>query len=809
MDKIKKTQILIVDNREEFRLLLNKYLIEAFPYIQIDEVADGDSALELIKSRSYDCVLINFQMADEAGAGLKSPATIREILPNVPVIVISAHGNQSVIKDIYNSAASSIISKNELSTEIVSKIMCEVLREPFGTEREETYSEKTYDSFDGLAGMSILLVDDSSTMLAVLKKIFSTKNIKKLTAQSGEEAIEIAVNKTPDLILMDIVMPGISGFETCEKLKANAATKDIPIIFMTSNTEPESAVKGFTIGGVDYVTKPFHGDEILARVKTHLLLKKNADEKDRLIQQLKEVSTDLSTNKKYLESITHNLVDGVIIIDRHGTVEWINSKVVEIFSYSETEIIGKNVKMLMPEPYKSNHDNYLNNYRNTGIAKVIGTGREVEGQRKDGSTFPVDLSLEEMLIEGAARYLGIVRDITERKESDKKILIEKAKAEKANKSKSEFLSQMSHDLRTPLNAILGFSQLLEINSSGNLTSIQKENIKKIKKSGNYLLKLINQLLDLARIEAGKIDLTFESVEIDSLIDEALSLAQPLAADRKITITKEGETHGRCILADRTRLKQVLLNLMSNAIKYNNPNGFVKIYLEDEGPSPRARIVVEDNGFGISDDDKHTIFESFSRLSMEKTDIEGTGIGLAISKQLVELMKGTLSFKSVLKDGSCFYIDLPVAESAHVAPKTLSEDIENTVIEGPETNATILYVEDDANNMELVRQALMPRKNITLIQATDANLGITLARSHDPDIILMDLNLPGINGIKALQILKNEVNSNIPVLAVSADAMEDHINKAIAAGFHDYIVKPINIVEFIDKIDKILIKINKL
>ena len=397
------------------------------------------------------------------------------------------------------------------------------------------------------------------------------------------------------------------------------------------------------------------------------------------------------------------------------------------------------------------------------------------------------------------------QDITEQIMTQAALAKSKENAERANLAKSEFLSRMSHEFRTPLNAIMGFSQLMSMDKKS-LTAEHLENLGSILHSGEHLLGLVNEILDLAQVESGKSKVSITPVSVVEMLDDLVFLAKPIAKDNKIHLNYiKKENFDLLVMADKIRLKQVILNLISNAIKYNKENGQVELTLEEMAEN-RLRISVTDTGPGIAEGKKEGLFEPFNRLGAEYTKTEGTGIGLSISKHLIELMKGEIGFNSTLGKGSSFYIELPISESQQTLK---AEDRGNKNIEEllstkkHEKNFKILYVEDKPDNLELIRQVLLCRKNIYFIAAADAELGIDIANAQQPDLILMDINLPGLNGIEACEILANDPKtSRIPVMAVSANAMEKEINKAMEAGFVDYIVKPIDIPIFLEKIDEV-------
>lgn len=405
--------------------------------------------------------------------------------------------------------------------------------------------------------------------------------------------------------------------------------------------------------------------------------------------------------------------------------------------------------------------------------------------------------------------LWVFTDVTEKYLASKNLeqlnaeLVEKSgQAERANKAKSEFLSSMSHELRTPLNAILGFGQLLEFDDT--LSSRHQEWAHEILKAGNHLLELINEVLDLSKIEAGHIDLSLEPVDVLTLIDECVALIRPLADKRNISVTHACPS-GPMVRADRTRLKQVLLNLMSNAVKYNREGGSVRIsilLLADD----RCRLAVTDTGFGIPPERMNELFQPFSRLGAEASSIEGTGIGLTITRRIVEAMNGVVAVESKVGEGSTFWVELPQAALMPVAGLEAGKNGTGSrqKSSGLEARHTVLYIEDNPSNLRLVAQILALRPHVRLLTAHTPELGIAYAQADRPDLVLLDINMPGLNGFQVLEILKADRSlESIPVIAVSANAMARDIERGKAAGFSDYVTKPINIDLFLDTIDHYL------
>jgi signal transduction histidine kinase/CheY-like chemotaxis protein len=381
-------------------------------------------------------------------------------------------------------------------------------------------------------------------------------------------------------------------------------------------------------------------------------------------------------------------------------------------------------------------------------------------------------------------------EITERRRAE-------VEAGRANRAKSEFLSRMSHELRTPLNGIIGFAQLLELEMNG---AEQRESVDHILKGGRHLLALINEVLDLARIEAGKLAMSPEPVLVKDVVRASVDLIRPQAAKRHVSII-DTVADDRYMTADRQRLQQVLLNLLSNAVKYNKDGGLVRIACGD-GPPGRLRLTVSDTGGGIEPEQMQRLFTPFDRLGAEHTAIEGTGLGLALSHHLVDAMGGTLSATSQVGEGTTFIIELQTAsnQSLHV------ESVVPVGSDGAaaEARGTVLYIEDNLANLRLLERIVGRRPGVTLISAMQGNRGLELARDHRPQLILLDLHLPDVPGSQVLaRLLADPVTKAIPVVILSADATPGQMSRLVEQGAHAYLTKPLEVQQILALLDDVL------
>ena len=425
---------------------------------------------------------------------------------------------------------------------------------------------------------------------------------------------------------------------------------------------------------------------------------------------------------------------------------------------------------------------------------------------KDGRRFPAIVSITALRDDYGAiiGYLLIGTDNSVRKEVEVALKEAMSVAEKANLAKSDFLSSMSHELRTPLSAILGFAQLME-SGTPQPTPAQKRSIDQILQAGWYLLDLINEILDLALIESGKLSLSLEPIALADVMLECQTMIESQAQKRGIIVTFEHLDFPYFVKADRTRLKQVLINLLSNAIKYNKVGGTVRVTCEQR-TTGRVRISVRDTGDGLSGEKIAQLFQPFNRLGQETTTEQGTGIGLVMTKRLVELMGGVISVESVVGKGSIFSIEMNMTVERHEVVGALDSHVvaaHANITVGADVR-TVLYVEDNPANLMLVEDLIARRADIRLLSARDGMSGVEMARNALPDVILMDINLPGISGVRALRILADDpTTGHIPVVALSANAMPRDIAKGLEAGFFRYLTKPIKINEFTETLDDAL------
>lgn len=516
----------------------------------------------------------------------------------------------------------------------------------------------------------------------------------------------------------------------------------------------------------------------------------------------KDISEIQLSEQKFATAFHFNSAMMAISYFEGGQYVDVNNTFTDTMGYSREEMLGKtNAEMgLFVDPYLRSQ--LLHDLANNVLVRK----KEVLFRTKDGSIKTGLLSADSIFIGNQKCFLTVTIDITERKQMEDELRKARYDADRANASKSEFLSRMSHELRTPMNSILGFAQLLEM---GELNSGQKKGVGHIIKSGKHLLDLINEVLDISRIEAGRLSLSLEPVLVKETIQEMMDVVRIQAREKGITIELvESPDNNIFVRSDRQRLKQVLLNLINNAIKYNRPDGAIILKIEARGQAGRdsrlVRVVVMDTGMGIDQEDIPKLFKPFERVGAEKTSTEGTGLGLAVVKKLVEAMGGQIGVESMPGVGSSFWFELPELKSPIEALKE-SGYAERSGSEMGDKSGTILYIEDNLSNIELVEQILSSQRgNLRLCTTTTGKSALKMAIEHKPDLILLDLNLPDIHGSTVIRHLQtNERTADIPVVIISADAMPHQLERLMKAGAKDYLTKPLDVSLFIKTVDKYL------
>ena len=522
--------------------------------------------------------------------------------------------------------------------------------------------------------------------------------------------------------------------------------------------------------------------------QNYLMMVEDISERKRADKALRESRTKLETALHANQAIMDNSQDVICTVDDAGRFLTVNPACHDLWGYTPSELIGRAYIDMVYAEDRAKTIEAAKQLRQAGkITDFV--NRYV---RKDGAL--VDVLWSASWSEADKLCFAVAHDVTQRQRDERALREAKDEADRANRAKSEFLSRMSHELRTPLNAILGFGQLLE---RQNPSEIQRNRLSHIIGAGRHLLDLINEVLDISRIEAGRLQMSLEPVCLNDALAEAVDLMRPLAAERSIDLSAPAMiAPSSYVHADRQRFKQVLLNLITNAVKYTPIGGKVSLSYNASGEN-QVRVVLRDTGTGIPEDKLARLFTPFDRLGAEQSEVQGTGLGLALCQRLMQAMGGSIGVHSQVGQGSTFWVQLPAVESPlqAVPSRKKTSASKRGKLASPDKR-TILYIEDNLSNLTLIEQILEEAPNIELMTAMQGKIGIDLARQHVPDLVLLDLHLPDLPGWEVLAELKaSEETRHIPTIVISADATARQIKELMQSGAAAYLTKPIDVNEF--------------
>jgi PAS domain S-box-containing protein len=616
-----------------------------------------------------------------------------------------------------------------------------------------------------------------------------------------------------DLILSDDCLPAFDG-RTAQKIAADLAPAVPFIVVVSGSLGEEVAIQRMKAGATDYVLK--HRLSLLssaisrarreARVRTEQaraeaeILRLNAELEQRVLDRTAELASAtkaLRQSEERLKGILEYSPATICLKDLDGRYLLVNPQAERTFGLDRAAIIGKTDHDLfaprLADSYRANDQRVV----------TTGKGLHVEEPALIGGEIRI-FSVSKFPLIGSDRQpyavCSISSDITERKIAHDDLKAARLEAERANRAKSEFLSRMSHDLRTPLNAVLGFAQLLAVDE---LSAEQSECVQQILRGGEHLLDLINEVLDIARIEAGHLSLSPEPVAVRDVVQQAADLITPLALQRTITVAVEDSSDaGEFVLADRQRLSQILLNLLSNAVKYNRAGGRVTVSFESHRPR-KLKIKVADTGVGIPPEKLPLLFTPFERLGAEGTAVQGTGLGLALSRGLAEAMGGSVGVSSEVDQGSTFWVELALTGESPLACLAPAPN------EGPWPSearraATVLYIEDNLSNVRLMERVLARRPEVKLLHAGTGHAGVALAREAQPSVIFLDMHLPDTSGDEVFgQLWADPALRHIPVIVLSADVTSGHARRMTAFGATAYLTKPLDVKKVLMLLDRTL------
>jgi len=520
----------------------------------------------------------------------------------------------------------------------------------------------------------------------------------------------------------------------------------------------------------------------------------------KMLTEREIVEKAIAENENKLKTITSAATDAIIMMDEQGKTCFWNQAAKNIFGYSAQEVLNEDLhKFIAPERFRDSFKEKFQIFCQTGHGNIIGKKIEVQGQKKGGIEFPAEISIASVKIGHHWHAVGIVRDITAQKEVREKLALAKKNAEMANQAKSAFLANMSHELRTPLNGILGYAQILTRDKT--LSVKHQECVKIMQRSGEHLLTLINDVLDLSKIEAGKFELVPNDFELSDFLNDVVNLLKMHAKEKGIhfdydqipppfSLVEEGtEKFPAIVRADEKRLRQILLNLLSNAIKFTE-EGFVSFRVNYQEDDNSIRFDIEDTGKGIPEAERENIFKPFQQVTNQSSQIEGTGLGLPITKKLVEMMGGQLNVESLVDVGSLFWFEINL-EVVEYKKKINEASIDHLTIIGFEGKPRKILIIDDTKENRLVLSDLLKMIGFETIEASSGKMGIEKAQLECPDLILMDLVMPDLNGFETIKRIKQMPElKDIPIVAVSAGVFDHQQQECLKAGCDDFIPKPI-------------------
>lgn len=650
----------------------------------------------------------------------------------------------------------------------------------------------------------LLIVDDYTTNIKVLSSLLSGYGFEVLIARDGEDALQKLQRIQPDLILLDILMPGIDGFETCRRIKGQKHTRDIPVIFMSALTDPVDKVKGLTLGAVDYITKPFQQEEVLARVNTHLRLRsltKQLEEQNAQLQeeirsrQLAELALR-SSEEKFSIAFRANPCATMIISLAEGRILEINQMFCDSFKYFPETILNRPLKELQLFARLTDLQRFLDSLQATSAVR----NQEYQLLTAVGDPYWFLISAETIQIRDAPCSLVMMSDITTSKQTTAELQQARAAAELANQAKTQFLANISHELRTPLNTILGYIQLMERDRT--LNRDQRDHLHIINRSSQHLLTLINDVLEMTRIESGRLVLNETPFQLSHLLEAIYSILEPKVSAKGLQLTFElSPAIPTYIRADETKLRQVLINLVGNAVKFTE-RGQVQLRVglgkrDGNGAAPSAPLSltfkVADTGPGIAEDELDTLFDPFIQTETGRRTQEGTGLGLPISQRFVQFMGGAIEVESTVGQGSLFGFTIPVspATAADIGPAVPQQRVIGLRDDQPAYR--ILIVEDQVANRRLLTK-LLSMVGFAVQEATNGEEAIHIHRHWQPHLIFMDMRMPVMDGLEATrQIKRQQAAEGAPtkIIALTAQAFEEERQAVFAAGCDGFVRKPIH------------------
>jgi PAS domain S-box-containing protein len=650
--------------------------------------------------------------------------------------------------------------------------------------------------------MGILVVDDQPENRLLMTEYLEDLGLPVDVAESGEKCLELLNQKKFTLVIMDIQMPGLNGFEVLKIMRKDEKLRDIPVVFVSTVFDSDQYIlRGINEGAIDFIAKPVNINILKSKVSNFIKLYEKQAKLDEAVKNLEMANSRLKANERKIKGITNSASDSIILLDSGFRINFWNKASTEIFGYSKYEIITENFfEKLLDQKSKEILEGRINSLLKTAN-NALSNSIRLTGIKKTGTEFPMELSLSFFVAEGnQINYTIIIRDITHNIKIEKEALKTKELKE-ANKMMREFINNVSHELRTPMNAILGISNMLQKYNSQNLSSKQIEGLQIINQSGTRLLDMINDILDLAKLEAGKVSVTKEEIDLEKFLASIRSMVLSLIdkKDIKFIILKSPQVPIN-IISDTKKLNQILLNLLSNAVKFT-PKGKIHLFIHHR----KDRIIFEvtDTGIGISDEDLPIIFDKFQQIdNSESKEYKGSGLGLHISKNLADLMGGTITAESKPGKGTTMRLNIPANS---VLPITLTDKEKDERLNEPLIYKNIIpkqplaIIIDDNEENTFWYESILKEYHFSVFTFTDSGKGLSAIKQFLPELILLKLEMPKMHGHFILdQIAEIEtLKSSQLIIFTSVEKLRiQNINNP-----HIILNEPYNVNDIIKYLDK--------